>query len=81
MAAKEIKMRRAPGGDIVIVVAIRDRAANDQEQDFRQGMKDPADIARIINCGQVFQEHREPRLSRRLGENWGHGMLRIQNMP
>ena len=37
-------MRLAPGGDIVVVVALRDRAAHDQEQNLRQRMEDPPDI-------------------------------------
>ena len=49
----------APGGDIIVVVAIRDRAANDQEQNLRQRMEDPPDITRVVNRGKVFQKHRE----------------------
>jgi len=59
MLAKEIKMRLTPGGDIIVVATIRDRAANDQEQDLRQRMKDPPDIARVVDCGKMLQKHRK----------------------
>lgn len=59
MPPKEIEMRLAPGGDIVVVVAIRDRAANDQEQNLRQRMEDPPDITRVVNRRKVFQKHRQ----------------------
>ena len=50
-------MRFAPGGDVVVIVAIRDRAANDKEQDLGQRMHDPADIARIVDRGEVLQKN------------------------
>jgi hypothetical protein len=50
MPPQEIEMRLAPCGDIIVVVTIRDRPANDQEQNLRQWMEDPPDIARVIDC-------------------------------
>ena len=43
-------MRRIPGSDVIVVVAIGDGAADHQQQDLGQRMGDPADIARIVDC-------------------------------
>ena len=52
MTAKEIKMRFAPTRDIIVVVTIRYRAANDQEQNLRQRMKDTPTIAWVTDRGR-----------------------------
>jgi hypothetical protein len=50
-----------PGGDIIVVVTTRDRAAKDQEQNFRQRMEEPPDIAPVIDSRKALQEQRERR--------------------
>jgi hypothetical protein len=59
MPAKEFEMRLTPGGYVVVVVTIRDRATNDQKQNLRQRMKDPPDIAWVVDRGKMFQKYRE----------------------
>jgi hypothetical protein len=59
MPAKKINMCLTPGSDIVVVVTIRDRAANNQEQNLRHWMKDPPDIPWLIDCRKVLKKHRE----------------------
>jgi len=48
MTPKEVQMGLSPGGDVVVVVTVGDRAADHQQQDLRQRMADPAHIARVI---------------------------------
>ncbi len=52
-------MLLAPSGDVIVVVAIRNGAANDQQQNLRQRMQAAPDIARIVDRGKMFQSHRE----------------------
>ena len=56
MAAQEVQVRLAPGGDVVVVVAVGHGAADDQEQDFSEWMGDAADIARIIDAGEMVEK-------------------------
>lgn len=56
---QEFEMLLAPSGDVIVVVAIRNGAANDQQQNLRQRMQAAPDIARIVDRGKMFQSHRE----------------------
>jgi hypothetical protein len=54
--AQERQMSLAPLRDALVVVAIRDRAADHQKQDLRQGMRHPPGLARILDDGEVVQK-------------------------
>ena len=60
--AEEVEMRRAPGGDVLVVVAVGDGAADDEQQDLRQRMQDPPHVARVLDLGEVIEQRREARL-------------------
>ena len=71
-------MRRAPGGDVLVVVAVGDGAADHQEQDLGERVQDPPHIARILHLRQVIEQRGEARLpGQGLGRR-GHGRLRIR---
>ena len=56
MLAQEREMGLAPGGDVVVVVAVGDGGAHDQQQDLGQWVGDAADIARVGDGGEVIQQ-------------------------
>ena len=60
--AEEVEMRRAPAGDVLVVVAVGDGAADDEQQDLRQRMQDPPHVARVLHLGEVIEQRREARL-------------------
>jgi hypothetical protein len=50
VAAKEIEMRRAPGGDVLVVVAVGDRTADHKQKDL-------ADSHSKCDTGYVRNRH------------------------
>ena len=58
-AAQHIKMRFAPGHDVVEVVARADRTANDQEQHFAHRKKHPPRLSLVRNLGKMLQQQRQ----------------------
>ena len=50
--AEEIEMRRAPGSDLLVVVAVGDAAADHQEQNLGQRMQDAPHVARVLDFGE-----------------------------
>jgi hypothetical protein len=64
--AQEIEMRRAPGGDVLVVVAVGDGAADHQEQDLGQRMQDPPHVTRVLHLREVVEQRGEARLAGRV---------------
>ena len=62
---REAERRRAPGRDVLRVVAVGDRAAGHQKQRFRQGARDPPDVARVLARGEALLERGKPGFSGR----------------
>ena len=58
-------MRLAPGGDGVIIVAIRDRAAHGQQQDFVETESDAMRFTGIFDKREVIEK--QPQTRRRTG--------------
>ena len=52
-------MDLAPGGDVVIVVAVGDGAADHQQQDLGQRVGDAAHIARVGDGGEMLKVDRQ----------------------
>ena len=67
-------MRLAPGGDVVVVVAVRHGAADHQQQHLRERVGDPPHVARVLDGGEMLQQHAEAGLLRGwAGGGQGHG--------
>jgi hypothetical protein len=47
------------GADVVVVVAIGLRAANEEEQDFGQRMSNAVSITWVVDDGEVSQQYAE----------------------
>ena len=62
MPAEEIEVRRPPGGDVLVIVAVGDRAADHQQQHLRQRVQDAPHVARVLDLGEVIEQRREARL-------------------
>jgi hypothetical protein len=60
--AEEVEMRRAPGRDVLVVVAVGDGAADDQQQDLGQRVQDPPHVARVFHLREVIEQRGEARL-------------------
>lgn len=52
-------MRGTPGGDVLVVVAVGDAAADDQQQHLGQRMQDAPHVARVFDLGEVIQQRSE----------------------
>src|SRR3546814_3462343 len=61
-------MRLAPGGDVIVVVAVGDRAADRQQQHLRQRMRHTPRIARVLDLRKMLQKRSQPRLLRERSE-------------
>ena len=66
MAAQEVQVGLAPGGDVVVVVAVGHGAADYQQQDFGKRMGDTTNVAWIVDGGAVLKENAEAGLFREL---------------
>src|SRR3546814_10337033 len=66
-------MRLAPGGDVIVVVAVGDRAADRQQQHLRQRMRHTPRIARVLDLRKMLQKRRQPRLLRERRRDRAHG--------
>ncbi len=64
-----------PGGDVVIIVAVGDRATDHQQPDLGQRVGDAAHIARIVDGGQMLRQERQAELAETRISNgrYGHG--------
>ena len=54
-------MRLAPGGDVVVVVAVGHRPADHQQQHLWQRMGHAADVARAVDPGKMLQQNGQAR--------------------
>src|SRR3546814_8769345 len=66
-------MRLAPGGDVIVVVAVGDRAADRQQQHLRQRMRHTPRIARVLDLRKMLQKRSQPRLLRERRRDRAHG--------
>ena len=66
IALQERLMPFAPGRDLVIVVASRDRGAGDEKQDLRQRILDLAALARITHRSKVVEHQTKAILHKTL---------------
>ncbi|MBV8852832.1 MAG: hypothetical protein JOY91_05500 [Sinobacteraceae bacterium] len=68
-AAQKVQVCLAPGGDMVIVVAVGEAAADPQQQDLWERIEDAADIARILDLRQVLEQDGKTGPLRRVGDH------------
>ena len=61
-------MRRAPAGDVLVVVAVGDGTADDEQKDLLQRMQDPPHVAWVLDLGEMIEQRREARLP---GQSFG----------
>lgn len=72
-AAQKGEMRLAPVRYALVVIAIRNRAADHQQQDLGQRMGDPPRFTRILDRAQMLEQHSQPGL--RAKRNIGIGQV------
>ena len=70
--AQEVEMRRAPGGDVLVVVAVGNGAANHEQQHLGERMQDPPHVARVLHLREVIEQRRKARLP---GQGLGGGIM------
>src|SRR5271166_5732936 len=73
IAAQKPEMRRSPRGNRFIVVAVGDRAANDEKQYLRQRMSHPPMVAGVLDPAEMIQKRPKARLTPNLTRNKAHG--------
>ena len=73
--AQEIEVMAAPGGDVVEVVAGRNRGAHHQQQDLAQRIHHPPGLARVLKLGKMLQQQRQA-IPRRFLQDHDSGHLR-----
>ena len=66
-------MRRPPGGDGFVIVAIGHRAADNQKQNLRQWMRHSPGLARILDHREVIEKRFQTRLFLEHGKGKTHG--------
>src|SRR5215471_21491252 len=66
-------MRRSPFRDPFVIVAIRNGAANDKEQNLRQRMRYPPSLPRILDDGKMVQQQPKARFLRQDVNGKAHG--------
>src|SRR6202050_264351 len=73
IAAQKREIDLAPGGDRLVVVAVRHRAADHEQQHFRQRVGDTPRLARILNRRKIGEKRLQPRLLFEHGKGKAHG--------
>src|SRR5205823_2407591 len=73
-AAEEHKMGFAPRRDSLVIVAVGDRAAHDQQQDFRQRVRHPPRRARVFDDREMIQKRPKARLDDGVENDEAHGV-------
>ena len=56
VAAQEVQVRLAPGGDMVVVIAVGDGATDHQQQNLAQRVEDATNIAWVLDPGKMIQQ-------------------------
>ena len=56
MPLQRFQMRHAPGGDVLVIVAIRDGPANDEQQHLGQRMQDAPQVARVRHMAEMIEQ-------------------------
>jgi hypothetical protein len=77
MPAEKVEVRGAPGGDVLVIVAVGDGAADDEEEDLRQRVQNPPHVARVLHDGEMVEQRREARLPGQGFDGRDHGRLRF----
>jgi hypothetical protein len=78
MPTRKLQMRRTPGGDVLVIVAIRDGPADDEQQNLRQRVQNPPHVARILHIAEMFQQRGKARLAGKGIGKGCHGRLRMR---
>src|SRR5271156_4742920 len=73
IAAQKREIDLAPGGERLVVVAARHRAADREQQHFRQRVGDTPRLARILNRRKMGEKRLQPRLLFEHGKGKAHG--------
>jgi hypothetical protein len=73
--AQEIQVMPAPGGDVVEVVAGRDRGAHHQQQHLAQRVHHPPRLTGVLQLGKALQQQRQA-VPRRAFQDRNSGHLR-----
>ena len=60
--AEEVEVRGPPGGDVLVVVAVGDGAADHQQQDLVEPVEDAPHVARVLHHREVLEQRRKARL-------------------
>jgi hypothetical protein len=76
--AEEVEVGRAPGGDVLVVVAVGDGAADDEQQDLVEPVADPPHVARVLHPGEVVEQRGKTRLRGKSFGGQDHGAAPIQ---
>jgi len=76
--AEKVEMRRAPGGDVLVVVAVGDGAADDEQEDLVEPVGDPPRVARVLHHGEMLEQRCEARLPGQALGGRDHGRLRFR---
>lgn len=72
-AAQKRQTLLAPRSDRVVIVAVGNRAADDQQQNLRKRMRDPPRLARVFDGRKMIQKGAKTRLLTKLGDDKAHG--------
>jgi hypothetical protein len=59
---QERQMRPAPIDNVIIVIAVRNRPANHQEQHLAERIGDLPGLSRILDLSEVIEQQTQPRL-------------------
>lgn len=62
VAAQEVEMSLAPVGDQIVILAIADRAADDEQQHFGKRVRHPPGLTRVFNGREMVQKRLQARL-------------------
>jgi hypothetical protein len=62
--AQKVQMSLAPGGNVIEIIARRNRPADNKQQDLRQGMGHPPLLARVLDNRKMIQKARKASLGK-----------------
>ncbi len=73
-AAEELKMGFAPFRDCLVIIAVGDRAAHDEQQDLRQRVRHSPRLARVLNNCEMIQKRPKAGLDDGFENDEAHGV-------
>lgn len=62
VSSQKANVMLAPIGDLVVIVAARDRCAGDQEQHLAQRIPDLAGLPRVVDLSEMVEQQPKPVL-------------------